>query len=629
MPKTLIPRPIADSIQRIGSHLRAPTIDQIKGFINPKLAGGAPPTSSGFLLQAGKGGQVALPPVRLIDEAGRQLNARAAISQGFKNFLPRSYYARPLISQFKSTASLAISRGVPKIPLSPKLLGLAKFGGPLAAYFLITAGGNYLVDTVAPQIREWLGLQPPSSGGGGSPPQDGQIVASGLEEIQYEVIRTASATGEESRIQVTGPVLVVYRSLFFGPGDTLIWYEVKRPSGEILIPFGGWRTAISPKAAYSVSLAPLGGQPGAGPGSGLLNPPTTTPTNRFPPTLLPPLLPLPPFLPGNPNQPNRPPGAQLINPPSGSPTINAPTPDKLLCRYDATVIQDIQNRLIRLENDSKIRHDQHFAVSSITAVNVGSPPIGLGPATGMYRQVLEARSRFEEFMQWSKLDRVYQVLILVATIHNAAMLSRSLGESFMSMVSTVLQAIGIKDEKGNPLDINGLVGGTIENFLKSILGAEVYNGVSEQWNKLNRILTAASGIIYAVRSIGDSVLNGLQIVTSWTGKMGNALEQAGVIHERFWSWVNPAPDLSNPFFTRIEQLENITGNLEAVASEVISIQDTKDQINEQRAILTKELTEGKKEPPPEHKVTAELQKEADLKSQGATIALDDLAEPSP
>ena len=212
-------------------------------------------------------------------------------------------------------------------------------------------------------------------------------------------------------------------------------------------------------------------------------------------------------------------------------------------------------------------------------------------------------------IQWLRIDRVLNLLTMAATLHNAAMLSRNLVDTLTSTIGNVLAAFGLKDAEGNPFDIGSMVSGGVNSLLVSVLGQQTVTGINAAWNKANRILTAASGVIWAVRSIGDSILSALEIIGSWTGKIGNALELSGVIYQRFWTLVNPSPNFQNRFFTAIERTEEVVSNIDAVAGEALSIQDSITQINENRGRLAKELEEGPSLAQPiNHKPT---QKEAD------------------
>ena len=232
-------------------------------------------------------------------------------------------------------------------------------------------------------------------------------------------------------------------------------------------------------------------------------------------------------------------------------------------------------------------------------------------------------------VQYLKLDRLLNLLNLAANLHNAAMLSRDLLETLIGTIENVLAMFGLKDAEGNPFDIGGFVSGTFATAVTTILGAETVEGLNQTWNKANRILSAASNVVWSVRSIGDSILSAMSIGFGWVGKIGNALEQAGVIHERFWQMVNPNPNFNNRFFTAIEQAEDVLSNIDAVAGEVMAVTDSITQIEQSRQDILDEVASGTKPPPPPHAPTLAAAGDAKDKSQGAGVDLSNLIPPPP
>jgi hypothetical protein len=163
-------------------------------------------------------------------------------------------------------------------------------------------------------------------------------------------------------------------------------------------------------------------------------------------------------------------------------------------------------------------------------------------------------------------DKVMNALTLVASLHNAAMLSRNLGETLGELTSQALATIGIKDSENNPLNINAAIGKSINSLMTSILGAEVYQGVKETWNKSSRIISSASQIVWTVRSIADSTRE----VTEWTaentGKIGNALKKFRVVGENAYKWMPEKVTATNKWLSKVDKLKGGVGSLDDAAS---------------------------------------------------------------
>lgn len=291
-----------------------------------------------------------------------------------------------------------------------------------------------------------------------------------------------------------------------------------------------------------------------------------------------------------------------------------------LQRFPTTVTPPSLNNQGFLDNPIT---DQIFKNAADVTITTSSR--GYAAITGLNEVIRKTKLT----IQFLRLDRLLNLLNLAATLHNAAMLSRDLLETLVGTIENVLAMFGLKDAEGNPFDIGGFVSGTISNVLTTILGAETVQGISQTWNKANRILTAASNVVWSVRSIGDSILSALSVGFGWVGKIGNALELAGVIHERFWQMVNPNPNFQNRYFTAIEQAEDVLSNIDAVAGEVLAVTDSISQIEQSRADILQEITTGTGTPTPPHTPTTQAATQATQQSLGAPTTLADVIPPAP
>lgn len=207
---------------------------------------------------------------------------------------------------------------------------------------------------------------------------------------------------------------------------------------------------------------------------------------------------------------------------------------------------------------------------------------------------LEAMQRFAN-TAWkaTHMDKVLNTLSVVIALHNAAMLSRNLGETLGDLTSQALSTIGIKDSEGSPLDINGAISGTVNAMLTNILGAEVYQGIKETWNKSSRILSSASAIVWTVRSIADSTRE----ITEWTaentGKIGNALKRWRVVGENAYSWMPERMTATNKWLARVERARNNIDSLDDAASSFSSVLGEVQNIQQEYSELQEQETKFK------------------------------------
>lgn len=157
--------------------------------------------------------------------------------------------------------------------------------------------------------------------------------------------------------------------------------------------------------------------------------------------------------------------------------------------------------------------------------------------------------------KWLQLDRLLNVLIFIATVHNGFQLSSAIVETLGTAVNNGLSVIGIKDDKDQPISISNLIGSSVNSVIVSIVGAENATQISNQWAKANRIYQASSNVLNNLMNVNSVITNGLEVIGSYTGKIGNALRGWGVVGEKAFAWMNPQPSFDNKWIAKLEQLQ--------------------------------------------------------------------------
>ena len=238
-------------------------------------------------------------------------------------------------------------------------------------------------------------------------------------------------------------------------------------------------------------------------------------------------------------------------------------------------------------------------------------------------------------------DKLINLLTLTTVIHNGAMISRDIGETLGYVVSNGLAVIGVTDEDDNPLDINGLVGESVANFIKSVVGEDVYDDTRLAWQKASRVYQAGSNIIWTLQSINDSTQDVLEWTAENTGKIGNALKKWGVVGERAYPFMAErvkAQDFYRRKFSRVfdglETAENTASSLAVVTSNVREIQEEVDELGEARTRFTDAVSEfGPEDTPdlpdenqlpsssPENQPIATAEADAEAASQSPDVAI--------
>jgi hypothetical protein len=146
--------------------------------------------------------------------------------------------------------------------------------------------------------------------------------------------------------------------------------------------------------------------------------------------------------------------------------------------------------------------------------------------------------------KWLQLDRVLNVLTFAATVHNAVQLSNNIAQTLGQSLGNVLTLIGIKDDNNQPLNVNQIIGNSIQNTIKGIVGNENYTQLTTSWAKANRIYQATTNVLNAFQSLSSTILNALEITIGRIGKIGNALRASGEVLENAYTWMNPQPKIN-------------------------------------------------------------------------------------
>ncbi|MGI0494231.1 hypothetical protein ACN4EG_20795 [Alkalinema pantanalense CENA528] len=244
------------------------------------------------------------------------------------------------------------------------------------------------------------------------------------------------------------------------------------------------------------------------------------------------------------------------------------------------------------------------------------------------------RESLDKIEKGGRIQRVLQTVDTIATLHNAAMLSRNLASTLGDASSTVLTAIGRLTgfvDAEQMIDVNEILRESTDEFLKRALGEEVWNGTKQNWIKFNRIISTASNIVWSIRSMMDSAQSIAEWTAENTGRIGNALKNFGVVGERAYPWMAERVTAQTAWqrkFERVrenlESLDDAASSLTGVAGEVISIQDEFQQLTQQKDDFKKAIEDGLPKPATENKPTKDAADATKTASAGQDVTDSDL-----
>lgn len=196
----------------------------------------------------------------------------------------------------------------------------------------------------------------------------------------------------------------------------------------------------------------------------------------------------------------------------------------------------------------------------------------------------------------TQADKILAVVNTTLLVHNAMMLSNNLFQTMGEATSIALQAVGIKDHEDNPIDVNTLVKSKLNSMLSSVLGAGNYAALTARIAKANRIYQSSINLLDTTRNLFDSAQTIAEIGTRYTGEIGNALRNAGVVaedaYEEMVEKINPQSAKImgfQKFIDGIEVAENAFDSVSQISSNVVEVQENIAQIKTEKQALKTEL----------------------------------------
>jgi hypothetical protein len=223
----------------------------------------------------------------------------------------------------------------------------------------------------------------------------------------------------------------------------------------------------------------------------------------------------------------------------------------------------------------------------------------LGPQIpgGISTRLLRVFSGVQRMWDMLQVDRILNTLSWIGILHNALMLSNSLGTTLFGVIDVWLNAVGFKltklDDEGKPeeIDAQQAVNSWTLNFANSIFGAENVAKLTLAWKKANRIYQAVTNGVQTLQNMFDAARSIAEETANNVGKIGNALKKAGTVVENAYDWMNERVTARSTrqrkfdeFIQGISGVENILSDIESIGSNVVEFQDG-----------MKELTEARKE----------------------------------
>lgn len=189
----------------------------------------------------------------------------------------------------------------------------------------------------------------------------------------------------------------------------------------------------------------------------------------------------------------------------------------------------------------------------------------------------------------TRADKVLNGITTALVVHNAVMLSANLGQTIGDVASVAMNAIGIRDEEDNPIDVNGAVRSKFNAMVVRFIGEEKYAALTQKLASSMRIYQSTANVLDTARSMFDSTHSILELTTEYTGQIGNALREAGVVYEDAYDEMVEVVNPHSKALTKVAKFEEALDTVEDafdsignVASDVVDIQESYKQLTDEK-----------------------------------------------
>jgi len=183
----------------------------------------------------------------------------------------------------------------------------------------------------------------------------------------------------------------------------------------------------------------------------------------------------------------------------------------------------------------------------------------------------------------AKVEAVKSTMTLALTVHNALMLSQSLGDTLGLIIDNVLNVFGntFRSTDGTQISASQYLGATVRQWIINVIGADNYLKLSDALATANRIYQTGMNIVSTVQSILDSAASVAQATGINVAKIGNALRDESVVSPRAYTHMDDTALGNRPttlsrftaLTTTISDLDTKAQNLVTITAAPIQIKD--------------------------------------------------------
>lgn len=199
----------------------------------------------------------------------------------------------------------------------------------------------------------------------------------------------------------------------------------------------------------------------------------------------------------------------------------------------------------------------------------------------------------------TRADKVMAGVSMVMSVHNGMMLSNNLLGTVSEATNMTLNALNIRTEEGDPINLGAMVNSKITRVLKGVIGEAEYAAITARIAKANRIYQASINLLDTTYSLFDSARTVAELTAENTGKIGNALREAGVVYEDAYNEFVEEVESQNrklrgfgKLGKSLEGIQEGVSTATEIVSEVVELKDIVGEVRSEKQALAEEINEA-------------------------------------
>ncbi len=152
-------------------------------------------------------------------------------------------------------------------------------------------------------------------------------------------------------------------------------------------------------------------------------------------------------------------------------------------------------------------------------------------------------------------SKFLQIITAAGTLHNAWMLSGNIAQTYLQIVSAIVNVPGmILNPNGERINVEQVFGKAFSVFMTETIGLKAWIDLQLGAKSLNNILNSSANVWNHLQQITNDTQQLCNQARNYTAQLGNALQDEGVISEDNWDYRDSNRNINSPHMGKIQRM---------------------------------------------------------------------------